>query len=175
MVKKGGWFRESERHSLASRGVRTGTRAKPKTPRIKRASLAKPSGDITETLYGYLSKPYRKEDAKMLQRLRHQSFYFEGLPPQVALDLAKADPKLMGLDDAQNMSPELKEMIEIATKYGGTLEGYAIPRESGREDARISIDGFTLPLKELEALRLQIELRADEFGEDEGGYRYWWD
>lgn len=49
--KKGGWFRESERHALASKGIKTGTKdgmRRPRVPAIARS--VKPTDDTPEFL-----------------------------------------------------------------------------------------------------------------------------
>jgi len=61
--KKGGWFRESERHSLASKGIETGRRQKPRTPRASRAAPPKgsPSAEDTKASQVY-RRLYAEED-----------------------------------------------------------------------------------------------------------------
>ncbi len=82
----------------------------------------------------------------------------------------------------------------MASRHNGTLEGYVIPVSTGRDDARISIDGFTIKASRKEAMKLRDELRKrkhkeewegetirwteepDELDEVRPGYwRFWWD
>jgi hypothetical protein len=44
MTKKGGWFRQSERHSLASRGVKTKAMKAPRTPKAPSKARTVDSG-----------------------------------------------------------------------------------------------------------------------------------
>jgi hypothetical protein len=75
----------------------------------------------------------------------------------------------------------MKNMIEIAAKHHGTLEGYVIPVETGRDDARISFDGMTLHLSRDEAQKLYDEFEhtqhhVNHFDEKaKNTYRFWWD
>jgi len=84
-------------------------------------------------------------------------------------------PNLIDADDTQNNSPTAKKMIKLAEEYGGKLEGYWIPLASGREDARVSLTGFTLPISKEEAEALNHKLKPDEFSKEGNGYRFWWD
>jgi len=122
------------------------------------------------------------------------SYYrFENLP---ASDARRMMTGGLNIDpeDNQNRSPSTKEMIRLAGKYNGTLEGYVIPKATGRDDARISIDGFTMRASKEEAVKQRKELKnrkhaeewegekitwteePDEFEEVRPGYwRFWWD
>ena len=52
-AKKGGWFRESQRHSLASKGIRTGEKKKARKPRMpKQAPVSEVSSKKPEKAEG---------------------------------------------------------------------------------------------------------------------------
>lgn len=108
------------------------------------------------------------------ERSRKYFFRIKNVPPSVAKKLTKGTPKLY-LMDRQGNSPTSKRMIEITKRYNGTLEGYVIPVISGRDDARVSFDGFTIKTSETNAMRLKRELKPDEFDLYENGWRFWWD
>ena len=83
-------------------------------------------------------------------------------------------------NDTQNMSPKVSDMIKTVKSYGGTLEGYVIPTESGRKDARVSFDGMTLDVSDDMAKVIKSEFAreghsVDEFDKVAGGWRFWWD
>ena len=122
------------------------------------------------------------------------SYYrYENLPASDARKMMTGQPNI-DPGDNQNRSPSSEEMVHMATKHHGTLEGYVIPKATGRDDARISIDAFTIRASKEEAMKLQDELRnrkhkeewegetitwteePDEFDEVRPGYwRFWWD
>jgi len=65
---------------------------------------------------------------------------------------------------------------EIAKKYNGKLHGYVVPVESGREDARISFEGFYIKTDPRTAIEVSNSTRPDEFDEIKTNYwRFWWD
>jgi len=111
--------------------------------------------------------PYNKNDSFIS---------FNACPYMVAQNL----PKIYGylsLKEAQNESPTTEEMISIASKYKGTLEGYVITLNSGRPDARITFDGFTIPVCKSTAYKLKNNLNPSEFDASfkPHGWRFWWD
>ncbi len=162
MTKPKGWRKEPARHALAAKGVRIGKGGE------SRAKFAR-TLDVNPFDAFWRHSPKENYDK------RHNYFGFSGVTPKEAEMWMATHPAVLDPGDAQNMSPTNAEMIEIAKKHRGTLFGYAIPPESGRSDARVSFEGFILPISELQALRLQNDLRADEFDKVRGGYRYWWD
>jgi hypothetical protein len=101
-------------------------------------------------------------------------FHIKNVPPSVAKTWATGKLKVK-LNERQNESPTMKEMIAIAEKYGGTLFGYVIPIESGREDARITFDGLILPVNSVIAQMLNKKYKPNEFDKQSDGYRFWWD
>jgi len=120
-------------------------------------------------------------------------YRFENLPVSEGRKIMTGDPNIDPKDN-QNRSPPAKEMIRLAGKHNGTLEGYVIPVSAGRDDARISIDGFTIRASKDEAMKLRKELKRrkhseqwegetitwteepDEFNEVRPRYwRFWWD
>jgi len=122
------------------------------------------------------------------------SYYrFEKLPVSEARKMMTGEPNV-DPEDNQNSSPTTKEMIDMAAKHNGTMEGYVIPVVTKRDDARISFDGFTIRASKQEAMKLQREVKKrkhtemwegeeitwneapDEFDEVRPGYwRFWWD
>ena len=122
------------------------------------------------------------------------SYYrFENLPSSDARRMMTGQPNI-DPEDNQNRSPPSDEMIRMAKKHHGTLEGYVIPKATGRDDARISIDGFTIRAPKEEAMKLRDDLRnrkhkeewdgetikwteePDELDEVRpGSWRFWWD
>ena len=96
-----------------------------------------------------------------------------GVPPEVARKLLEEDP--FGLEQQQNCSPTMEEMISLCEIHGGTLEGYIIPAESGRADARTTFEGFSIDVNEMTARMLRESLEPDEFDlNDDCQYRFWW-
>ena len=97
------------------------------------------------------------------------------VPPGVASKLMTGFPNI-DPNDTQNNSPMMKDMVKIAKKYKGTLGGYVIPVESGRDDARISFDEFTVKASMRVVMQLRSDVRPDECDEVKKGYwRFWWD
>lgn len=112
-------------------------------------------------------------------------FRIEKVPPDVVRKLMTGWPNVMK-SDRQNFSPTVTTMVKLCEKYNGTLEGYVIPVESGRDDARISFDGFILNTTVTEAKKVRAMLSKadkrrvghapDEFSEVKTGFwRFWWD
>ena len=100
---------------------------------------------------------------------------FEGLSPQIAKELLTGWPNV-DPEDGQNDSPTEREMVDIVQKYDGTLKGYVITVESGREDARIRFDGFTIKIPKKDALEMKEKLKPNDFEElAEDTFRFWWD
>jgi hypothetical protein len=145
--------------------------------------LTKKDGQYVLT--GYLPS-YWKSDTSSYYR-------FNNLPVTDAKRAMTGEPNI-DPDDGQNSSPTAKEMIQMASKHNGTMEGYVIPAATKRDDARISLDGFTIRATKEEAQKLRKELKGrkhteewegekitwteepDEFDEVRPGYwRFWWD
>lgn len=84
------------------------------------------------------------------------------------------------LNDCQNNSPELVDMIKLCKDYSAILECYIT--ESSRSDARLSCEGIVFPkLSSLELVNLANDYHiADEFHisvNNDGTFRLrlWWD
>jgi len=156
---------------------------KPPTSPVKK-SIPKKDGQFVLT--PYLASYYIESDTSSYYR-------FEKLPLSEARKMMTGDPNI-NPEDGQNSSPTAREMMEIAAKHNGTMEGYVIPVSTKRDDARISFDGFTIKASKEDAMKLQRELKArkhtekwegeeitwnegpDEFNEVRPGYwRFWWD
>jgi hypothetical protein len=105
-----------------------------------------------------------------------KNFYrVDNVPPKVAKTLLTGQPNV-NPEDRQNNSPRMKEMIELAEKNKGLLEGYVVAEESGRPDARISFDGMTIEANERKAKQLKRLLQPDEFdNKGKNKWRMWWD
>jgi len=102
------------------------------------------------------------------------SYYrFEKLPVVKARRITTGDPNI-NPEDGQNSSPPAKEMIEIASKHHGTMEGYVIPVATKRDDARISIDGFTIRATKEEAMKLRKDLKSKKHTEEWGDGKITW-
>ena len=122
------------------------------------------------------------------------SYYrFNNLPVSDAKKAMTGEPNI-DPEDGQNSSPTAKEMVLMAAKHRGTMEGYVIPVATKRDDSRISFDGFTIRATKEEAHKRRKELKSkqhteewegekitwteapDEFDEVRPGYwRFWWD
>lgn len=96
------------------------------------------------------------------------------VPFSVAQNLTEGITKL-DLNESQNESPTMKELLELAKKYNGLLCGYVIPKASKREDYRINFDAIVLPITEIIAKKLKRKLKPDEFDKTKQGWRFWWD
>jgi hypothetical protein len=98
---------------------------------------------------------------------------------KVPAKIAKSLPVCYGfidLEEAQNDSPNMREMIELAVMYNGMLGGYVITTDSERDDAGIIFESLILPITADVAAQLNEELKPDEFSVlDDGSYRLWWD
>lgn len=106
----------------------------------------------------------------------NDEFYdIDDVPPSIVKNYLSKKKGLLNPNDRQNDSPKAREMIQLANRYSGKLEGYVIPQASKRKDARISLTGFTIkaPMKELRELKKK--LKPNEFGKQKDGYRFWWD
>ena len=153
----------------------------PSSPAEKLLSKKDGQYDLT----GYLPS-YWKSDTSSYYR-------FNNLPVTDAKRAMTGEPNI-NPEDGQNSSPTAKEMVQMAAKHQGTMEGYVIPVATKRDDARISIDGFTIRASKEEAVKLRKELKSrkhaeewegekitwtedpDEFDEVRPGYwRFWWD
>jgi len=99
----------------------------------------------------------------------------ENVPPKLARTLMTGNPNI-DPKETQNESPTMAKMIDYAEKFKGTLEGYVIPPESGRPDARITFDGIILSKMPKDRRTLNILLGADEKMKwGKGKRRFWWD
>lgn len=105
-----------------------------------------------------------------------KNFYnIEKVPPGIASKLMTGHPNI-NPDETQNDSPTMRDMVKIAKQYKGTLGGYVVPVESGRDDARITFDEFTIKAPLRTVIRLQNDLYPNECDEVKKGYwRFWWD
>lgn len=162
-----GWHKEQKRHQEAAlKGLRGrgGVVAPPERGR---------TGQNLEAV-----KPYSDYSRG------HDYIHFKAMPASVAKKLLTGNPNA-DPDDYVNYSPTIRRMVRLAEMHGGTLEGYAIPVESGRDDARIDFDGFSLPVSLAKAQKIiqqerqedesQRVRKPDELYEIPGGVRLWWD
>jgi hypothetical protein len=124
---------------------------------------------------------YGKETAEQKKKALKDYFHIEGVPLKIIEQLKGNKPEF-DLKDAQNESPNHKEMISIIKKHKGSLLcGYVIPLTSGRDDARVSFDTIYLKTDELTARQLSMTdvSQPDEFDEIEFKgkkyFRLWWD
>lgn len=90
-------------------------------------------------------------------------------------------------EDATDISPKAKELVEIAEQYNGTLSGYVISVSSGQPNPRISLNGFTITCssKEMREIRKKLEeadhgpdavsAASTRKGERLKGYTFLWD
>lgn len=135
--------------------------------KIPKAKVKEQRVNSTSLLGKYVWKQYYKS-------ANSEFFRVVGVPTEVAKTLYFASPPLTP-NSRQNDSPKMSKMVKIAEKYNGVLEGYVIPIESKREDARVTFDGFIIKVDEKTALALKKLLKPDEFSPQEKGYRFWWD
>ena len=84
------------------------------------------------------------------------------------------------LEDCQNNSPELKDMIDLCKKYKGIMECYIV--ETNREDSRLSCEGIVFPKISTEDMIDIVNNYhcADEFNistnaDETFRVRLWWD
>jgi len=123
----------------------------------------------------------------------NEYYAFKELPSEKAEHLMTGWPNI-NANDKQNDSPAPIEMVAIAKTHNGTLCGYVIPVVSGRDDARITLDGLTIHASKAEAQKIykRFEKREQtgmirgvrwyeneapsEFEEVKPGvWRFWWD
>ena len=127
-----------------------------------------------------------KNDPKFFTKERMQEqykshFMFSRLEPENAEKLFGKEKGMLDPDEGQNESPTPRELVELARTHHGFVGGYVIPTESGREDARVSIDTIYLPEKEAHLYKKIWDANGhpvDEFGPQDSpkGYmRIWWD
>lgn len=79
------------------------------------------------------------------------------------------------LEDRQNNSPTLGEMIALAKKYDGVLDCYIV--NSDRADTRFSCEGILFPDISRKSI-IEIVSKypdADETDVDDNNLRLWWD
>jgi len=100
--------------------------------------------------------------------------FFERVPPKVARELMTGYPNV-DPRDTHNFSPTMREMLELVEEYEGTLRGYIVHTESGRDDARITFDGFCIRCSYKVAFELAVSYRPDEARKEEEGFYFWWD
>ena len=100
---------------------------------------------------------------------------FDNLPVESAKKLMtgypNVDPK-----DTQNNSPTMAEMLKLAKTHDGTIGGYIIPSDSGRDDSRIQFTSVQLKIDKADAEKLRDNKMPDEFtkqGKDT--FTFWWD
>ena len=133
-------------------------------PHVKKFGKHKQS-----SLWKFRVKEYRED--------KHNFYNAEKVPPQVAEKLMTGYPNV-NPEERHNDSPKMKDMVMLAKKYRGSLEGYVVPVESGRPDARITFDGIVLPVSMSTARKLADTFalsKPDEIDKVEGGIRIWWD
>ena len=84
--------------------------------------------------------------------------------------LVRRYPNMFNLQRTQNESPSIANFLEVAEDEDILLT-YVV--SDTREDKRVSIEGIITESKDV-ALDL-IKDRPDEYDEDNGQYRLWWD
>lgn len=170
MVKPVGWQREPARHSLAAKGVKT------RTLHGTTRGLSR-NNNIYDVFWKHHCKSYdRKENADLLEKMRHDFFVFDNLPVKDAIETINQNVGIIDMKEGQGDSPDNFTMLRIVDLHHGVLEGYVVPPESGRDDARISFTGFTIPASRDNAERMRKMYRPDEFDETTPRhFRFWWD
>ena len=115
-------------------------------------------------------------------------FRISEVPSNIAKRLLTGVPNV-NPSDRQNNSPTMKEMVDLAAKHHGTLDGYIKVTPAGgyrqhylrsgqlepRQDS-IIFDTVTLKMSDAEAERLAWRIKPDSLvnvGIDQ--YRFWWD
>ncbi len=166
MAKPVGWRNQPARHSLASRGVKTGSHRGLVTGGGTRTS-------VYDFLWKHASAAYNREPDK--GKWRKYIWWFDGVPPAFGRKLITEHPNIIAPGSNHNDSPTAKEIVELTERYNGEINGYAIPPESGRDDSRVTFDGFVIRTDEATARKLQDQLKPDEFSPQNGGWRFWWD
>jgi hypothetical protein len=151
----------------------------------RRGPYTSRSGDIYDVMWKYLWQLEKEPTDSMLgsktkeqyhDAIRKNYWRFEGVPASVMEKQMEKYPMVYPPTDRHNYSPMMRDMVELAKKYKGTMEGYAIPPESGREDSRVTTDGMTLAVDAATANKLRKRYKPDEFDEvAPGKWRFWWD
>lgn len=125
------------------------------------------------------NKKYRPSWYHPTRAQLKEVFYFENLDPTDVEQLLGKEKGQLDPDDYQNEAPTARELIIAAKKNKGKLGGYVIPIESGRDDARVSLDTIYLPTKIARRYKKawdETEHPVDEFtNEKKGLVRIWWD
>jgi hypothetical protein len=104
-------------------------------------------------------------------------FHIANVPVEV-IELMLTGAPYIDPEGAQNSSPTVRELVALAKEHpGSTLGGYVIPVDSGRDDARISLDTIYLKVPGKTATKLKRALKPDEYAyyKDIKSYRFWWD
>jgi hypothetical protein len=125
-------------------------------------------------------KSSQPEAVKIMSKYEPPSDGFGGIVGFTGLTAQDAE-RLIGLgamdpDETQNSSPSIAEFVALAKRFKGmTLFGYRVLPPRG--DERISVEGFNVPSKSVsrKALVELAKLNADEFDEEDGEIRAWWD
>lgn len=123
----------------------------------------------------------------------NEYYAFQGLTPERAEALMTGGANISS-HTTHNDGPAPVEMVAIAKTYNGTLCGYVIPVASGRDDAGIVLDGFTINASKEQAQNIHkrfaqrkqtgatkgvpwhADQTPDEFAEVKPGmWRFWWD
>lgn len=120
-------------------------------------------------------KPYYIDYGTKKKPVKYDEYmHYEGAPLGVMKRLVasgEADP-----EDAQNEAPVIKEMMRIGKGVKGyTLHGYRI---CGRDDARVSVEGFdiTRTMTRAEQTKWGEDFRgADACAVTPRGVHTWWD
>jgi len=100
--------------------------------------------------------------------------YFEHITPAEAKALYNSKDTKLDPEEYQNNSPKAKLLIKIAEEENGRVGGYIVPKENGREDARITLETLYIP-DENKANQLKARYKPDEFGKEGKYWRLWWD
>jgi len=131
----------------------------------KRATVSQPKRTTQE------SKQADLRDLALYDTYNFDEHYvFDDLPPEKAEALMIGWPNI-NAKDTQNNSPEAREMVAIAKTHNGVLTGYVIPVASERDDARITLDGFTIKASKAEAWKIYKRFEARK----ESGVHSWRD
>jgi hypothetical protein len=105
-------------------------------------------------------------------------FHIAEVPVDVIEPFTEGEKPFLNPDDTQNSSPSVRELLALAKRFpGSTVGGYVIPTESGRDDARISLDTIYIKAPGTVATKLKRELKPDEYSynKETKSYRFWWD
>jgi hypothetical protein len=114
-----------------------------------------------------------KEQSKELKQYLQEGFgdvyYFAGAPFVLVSKLLDGLPNV-DPEETQNDSPTMTQMVELAEKYNGTLEGHVT------EGVDIVFEGFTIQCTRAVALGLKKSFEPDEFEcLPDSWFRFWWD